>query len=294
MENFVELLKQDIQKVSDSNPFKSLLQLNYQSIELFENQKKNNDQVKNVISIRLLSDEYESGQIGLKPLSDALNSFENIQANGIASAMGFDNKRGKIPKELLDRNELIITATRAGSFIIDMGLKNTQLSMFEEENQISLNVISDVSELLGEEIEVPEFVEKYNSRTFESVKKMISGLNKEKIGIEITNALKAESYLFSKENIKDINTKFKNTHIENKDGIELTGILTKVDLMTQKITLDVEGEYITIKVNDKNIKDLHLTTNEYYKVSTSVKEIVRKTDRKRTYVTNSIKNITTI
>lgn len=61
------------------------------------------------LSIRLLSEDLPSGQIGLRPLSETLKSVESIQENGITSCV-VEGKRGQI-QSILNRNELIITST---------------------------------------------------------------------------------------------------------------------------------------------------------------------------------------
>lgn len=67
--------------------------------------------------------------------------------------------------------------------------------------------------------------------------------------------------------------------------------MIKVDLSSQRITLDTQEGTIDIKVNDSEIKSLRLTTNEEYKIKTNVKVVIRRTQQSRTYVTASVKNI---
>ncbi|HEL1968421.1 hypothetical protein [Streptococcus suis] len=292
MEGFVEIIKQNIKDIPDTNPYKRMMELGFESIQLFENEKNEDDKVKNVLSIRLLSDDLPSGQIGLRQLTETLSAFESVQENGMASILGFDGKRGKIPKDILARNELIITATRAGSFIIDLGVKDYQLSMFEAENQISTTVLNDMSDLLEGKIDTPEFVENYNSRTFNSVKQLISKLNKENLGVEILDNINDSNRIFAKESVKEINKKFKDTHVEKFDNVNVRGKLIKVDLSAQKITLENPDGLVSIKIKDPKIKNHHLTTNEEYEVKTNVKDIVRRTIRTRTYTAMSVNNIT--
>ncbi|SUN56344.1 Uncharacterised protein [Streptococcus dysgalactiae] len=99
-------------------------------------------------------------------------------------------------------------------------------------------------------------------------------------------------YSFPKEKVKEINSKLRDTYIENHEGVEISGKLVKADLKSQKITLDSGNEQITIKIKDDNIKELHLTTNEKYKITTNVKEIIKGIQRTKNYSAHSIKNIT--
>lgn len=290
MNQHLQMLEGRAKNVFDES-LKEMLNMGIESMYMFEQEKEDAEKVKNVISIRLLSDELPSGQIGLRQLTETLSAVENIQENGMASILGFDGKRGQIPKDILDRNELIITATRAGSFIIDLGVKESQLSMFEFENQITTNVLSDMSDLLEGKIDTPEFVETYSPRTFNSVKQLVSKLNKENMGIEISDNINESNRLFAKESVKEINKKFKGTHIEKYDNIVVRGRLIKVDLSAQKITLDSQGGLVNIKIKDEEIKNHHLTTNEEYEIKTSVKDVVSRTARTRTYTASSVKNI---
>ena len=163
--------------------------------------------------------------------------------------------------------------------------------MFEPENNMAINVINDVSDLLEGKLDTPEFVEIYSTRTFNSVKQLVSRLNKEKLGIEIQDNKSKTNKLFAKEQIIEINKKFKDTHIEKKENIIVQGKLIKIDLSNQKITLDTTEGVVDIKVNDPEIKTLRLTTNEEYKIKTSVKVVIRRTQQTRTYVTSSVRNI---
>ncbi|GAA0058473.1 MULTISPECIES: hypothetical protein [Streptococcus] len=292
MDVFTKIIEQDINNIPDSSPYKNAMIEGLKAIKLFESEKVEKNRVKNILSLRLMTEEYESGQIGLKPFTNTLNSLETIQENGIAAMLGYEGKRGKIPKDILERNELIITATRAGSFIVDFGVKENQLSLFEEENVVNNYIVTDVTGLLQENINVSEFVEKYSPRTFTAVKTLISNLNKEKIGFEIRDEVKDILYSFPKEKVKEINSKLRDTYIENHEGVEISGKLVKADLKSQKITLDSGNEQITIKIKDDNIKELHLTTNEKYKIITNVKEIIKGIQRTKNYSAHSIKNIT--
>ena len=238
MSTELKILEDRANKVSNDE-LRVMLHMGLESMREFE-EAINSSNVKSMLSIRLLSENLPSGQIGLRQLSETLKSVESIQENGIASCIGFEGKRGQIPKDILNRNELIITSTRAGSFIIDLGLKTNQLSIFDRENNIAINVMNDVSDLLEGTIDIPEFVETYSSRTFNSVKQLVSRLNKEKLGIEIQDKLNNSNKLFAKEQIVEINKKFKDTHIEKQENIIVQGKLIKVDLSTQKITLDTQ------------------------------------------------------
>ena len=269
---------------------KKMLCIGLNSMRVFE-EEVNSSNIHNMLSIRLLSDELPSGQIGLRQLTETLKSFESIQENGIASFIGFEGKRGRIPKDILERNELIITSTRAGSFIIDFGVKDYQISMFENENNMVINVMNDVSNLLDGTVDTLEVVATYSSSTFNSVKELVSRLNKEKLGIEIMDNINNLKKMFPKESISEINKKFKDTHIEKQESITVQGKLIKVDLSSQRITLDTQEGTIDIKVNDSEIKVLRLTTNEEYKIKTNVKVVIRRTQQSRTYVTGSVKNI---
>lgn len=291
MENFVKIIKQDFKDASDANPYKKMMALGLESIGVFEKEKTEINKTKNILSLRLLPHGLPSGQIGLRQLTETLSAFENVQENGVASILGFDRKRGKIPKDILARNELIITETRAGSFIIDLGMKESQLSMFESENQLVTNVLSDVSDLLEGKIDTPEFAETYSPRTFNSVKQLVSKLNKEDLGIEIQDNQNNSKKMFDKKSIEEINKKFKDTHIERLNNIIVQGKLVKVDLSTQRITLDTPNGLVNIKVKDDEIKHYHLTTNEEYKVNTNAKDIVRSSGRTTTYTTSSVKHI---
>ncbi|HEM3576780.1 TPA: hypothetical protein U1C15_000396 [Streptococcus suis] len=293
MDVFKEIIKQDINNIPDSSPYKKAMIEGYKTIQLFESEKEKNS-VKNIFSLRLMTENYESGQIGLKPFTNTLNSLEHIQENGVAALFGYEGKRGRIPKDLLERNELIVTATRAGSFIIDFGMNQNQLSLFEEENLVNNHVVADMTKLLHENINVSDFVEKYSTRTFAAVKTMISNLNKEQIGFEIMDEVNNKLYSFPKEKVKEINTKLKHTYIENHKSVEVCGKLIKVDLKSKKITLDSNNEQVTIIIKDENIKTIHLTTNEDYKVTTNVKEIVKGSQRTKHYFANSISNIVKI
>ena len=176
MSTELKILEDRANKVSNDE-LRVMLHMGLESMREFE-EAINSSNVKSMLSIRLLSENLPSGQIGLRQLSETLKSVESIQENGIASCIGFEGKRGQIPKDILNRNELIITSTRAGSFIIDLGLKTNQLSIFDRENNIAINVMNDVSDLLEGTIDIPEFVETYSSRTFNSVKQLVSRLNK--------------------------------------------------------------------------------------------------------------------
>ena len=292
MSTELKILEDRANKVSNDE-LRVMLHMGLESMREFE-EAINSSNVKSMLSIRLLSENLPSGQIGLRQLSETLKSVESIQENGIASCIGFEGKRGQIPKDILNRNELIITSTRAGSFIIDLGLKTNQLSIFDRENNIAINVMNDVSDLLEGTIDIPEFVETYSSRTFNSVKQLVSRLNKEKLGIEIKDKLNNSNKLFAKEQIVEINKKFKDTHIEKQENIIVQGKLIKVDLSTQKITLDTQEGIVNVKVNDPEIKSLHLTTNEEYQIKTSVKVVIRRTQHTFTYVTSSVRNIVEI
>ena len=289
MSTELKILEDRANKVSNDE-LRAMLHMGLDSMRAFE-EGINSSNVKSILSIRLLSENLPSGQIGLRQLSETLKSVESIQENGIASFIGFEGKRGKIPKDILDRNELIITATRAGSFIIDLGLKTNQLSIFEPENNMAINVMNDVSDLLEGKLDTPEFVETYSSRTFNSVKQLVSRLNKEKLGIEIMDNINNLKKIFPKESISEINKKFKDTHIEKQESITVQGKLIKVDLSSQRITLDTQEGTVDIKVIDPEIKTLHLTTNKEYKIKTNVKVVIRRTQQSRTYVTGSVKNI---
>ena len=292
MSTELKILEDRANKVSNDE-LRVMLHMGLESMREFE-EAINSSNVKSMLSIRLLSENLPSGQIGLRQLSETLKSVESIQENGIASCIGFEGKRGQIPKDILNRNELIITSTRAGSFIIDLGLKTNQLSIFDRENNIAINVMNDVSDLLEGTIDIPEFVETYSSRTFNSVKQLVSRFNKEKLGIEIQDKLNNSNKLFAKEQIVEINKKFKDTHIEKQENIIVQGKLIKVDLSTQKITLDTQEGIVNVKVNDPEIKSLHLTTNEEYQIKTSVKVVIRRTQHTFTYVTSSVRNIVEI
>ena len=292
MDVYAKIIEQDINNIPDSSPYKASMIEGLKSIQLFESEKLKNNRVKNVLSVRLMADSYESGQIGLKPLTEVLTSLENIQKNGLASISGYSGKRGKIPKDILSKNELIITATRAGSFVVDLAMKENQLSIFEEENHPANKIMEDVTDFLQNKIEIADFVDKYNPRTFGSVKKLISNLNSEGIGFEIIDDIKKQTASFPREKVKEINTELKSTYIEKREGMNIIGKLTKVDLGTQKITLDTDSGAITIKVNDEKIKDYRLTTNDVYEITTNVRELVRKGQRTQTYSTNSIDKIT--
>ena len=289
MSKELKILEDRADKVSN-HELRHMLHMGLDSMRVFE-EGIDSSNVESILSIRLLSENLPSGQIGLRQLSETLKSVESIQENGIASFIGFEGKRGKIPKDILDRNELIITATRAGSFIIDLGLKTNQLSIFEPENNMAINVMNDVSDLLDGKLDTPEFVETYSSRTFNSVKQLVSRLNKEKLGIEIQDNLNKNNKLFAKEQITEINKKFKDTHIEKQENIIVQGKLIKIDLSNQKITLDTPEGVVDIKVIDPEIKTLHLTTNKEYKIKTSVKVIIRRTQQTHTYVASSVRNI---
>ena len=262
MDVYAKIIEQDINNIPDSSPYKASMIEGLKSIQLFESEKLKNNRVKNVLSVRLMADSYESGQIGLKPLTEVLTSLENIQKNGLASISGYSGKRGKIPKDILSKNELIITATRAGSFVVDLAMKENQLSIFEEENHPANKIMEDVTDFLQNKIEIADFVDKYSPRTFGSVKKLISNLNSEGIGFEIIDDIKKQTASFPREKVKEINTELKSTYIEKREGMNIIGKLTKVDLGTQKITLDTDSGAITIKVNDERIKDYRLTTND--------------------------------
>ena len=148
MDVYAKIIEQDINNIPDSSPYKASMIEGLKSIQLFESEKLKNNRVKNVLSVRLMADCYESGQIGLKPLTEVLTSLENIQKNGLASISGYSGKRGKIPKDILSKNELIITATRAGSFVVDLAMKESQLSIFEEENHPANKIMEDVTDFL--------------------------------------------------------------------------------------------------------------------------------------------------
>lgn len=291
MENFVKIIEQNINNTPDTNPYKKMMELGFNSIKTFENEKLATDRTTNILSIRILSDELPSGQIGLKQLSETLTAFENIQENGLASIHGFDGKRGRIPKDILERNELIITATRAGSFIIDLGVKESQLSLFEKENTSTNNVLKDMSDLLEGKVDTVDFLENYSTRTFSSIKTLVSKLSKENLGIEISDNLNQTKSLFEKQTLKEINKSFKNTYVEKHNNIIVRGRLIKVDLSTQKITLDSPEGLVNIKINDREIKNYQLTTNNEYEVKTNAKDIVKESGRTRTYTATSVKNI---
>lgn len=290
MDSFLKILEHRVNNVSNDS-IKNMLNMGIDSMRMFEQEQKNDECIQNTISIRLLSSELPSGQIELRQLTETLSAFESIQENGTAALFGFEGKRGKIPKDILDRNKLIITSTRAGSFIVDLGLREGQLSMFDTENHIPTSIIGDVSDLLEEKINIEEFIETYNSRTFNSVKKLVSKLSKESLGIELLDNVNNSNRLFAKDTIKKMNHEFRGVHITKSDTLTVRGDLIKVDLATQKITLNNSEGQITIKVKDDEIKNHHLTTNETYEVRTNVKKVIRRSGSSETYTTSSVKNI---
>lgn len=51
MENFVDIIKQNIEKTQNTNPYKKMMALGLESINLFEKEKRDSDSVKNIVKL---------------------------------------------------------------------------------------------------------------------------------------------------------------------------------------------------------------------------------------------------
>lgn len=291
MDNLVHIMSKDISNISDDNPFKQALEIGMDSIEMFENRKKEM-KIDSDGYLKLLPANHYPGQIDANTLSHTVNNLQKIVYNIADLKYGKASKRGRIPDEIKEDYNLIITGTKAGSFIIEIGEKEKQLNLFRETGPIDL--LTDTFNTIIDNPSPKKILSKYNLRTYNSLKNFFEDLNKDRSEFEIYNDRNQEKIYFS-EKIIDNHTKMLKTRIEEEEEKEriLKGILKKIDLTNNILSIEYNNsEIITINVDDNEFQNIELTTNKNYEFQvTQITYNIEGDEKENKYLLKSINDI---
>jgi len=259
-------MKKELENLSEDNPFKDALESGMDSIETFEEQKEGL-RADTDGYFKILSPKYHSGQIDANTLSDTVDGLQKIIYNIADLKYGKASKRGKISETIKADFDLIITGTKAGSFIIEIGDPDKQLNLFRDAGPI--DILTETFSTIYTHPSPKKILTQYNLRTYNSLKSFFKNLNKNQSEFEIYNGRNQERIFFDEKNIQLNTENFKADIKEEEEKRQpLEGVLKRVDVANQTLSIENDNsELMTINVDDERFKDVELTTNKNYNFS---------------------------
>lgn len=281
--------------IPDDNPYKNLT--NFTKRQIIGHQK---NVASNNISLRILSD-LESGKIELRVLNTITKGLQNSFSSAYNYLFGNHKDNGKIPLQILNSSSLVLTETRAGSFIIELQpieaiSENSKLNQFTIDGESSDKsfVLSQIVTIVDEEEALAsKIIEEFGVRTFKISREWFKKMDKENISFEYNDKYISEKKIFSPSKIKKIAEKLSDIKIELKqDNIELTGKLKSVSDPKSTLILEDESNInVEVKILDDSLEYNELTTNKIYTVIVNKLVIEDSTGKVETkYTLNSVNN----
>ena len=295
LDNYVKLMKVGIDSLNDNNIYKDTLYLGLSQIQEFEKEKLDKEEANTVFSFRIISEKYPSGSIDLTSLNDTTRHIQEALITASSNLTGFSGSRGPAPQDIIERNRLIITSTRAGSFIVNLRPNTpSQTELFSEQNS-SIEILEDLLLKIEEPSKIIDVVEKYGVHTWNSLKKWVNSLEKNDLEFEFFNKQDNKKIGFDKLAIHNINVAFKENTVKEEFLKEtIIGTLIKIDNNAKEITIkdDRKKEDIKIFIKDNSLKTAHLISNDKYSIDLEVQS-VRYNNNKETvrYIADSVKTM---
>lgn len=262
---------------STDTRYQESMNMMFNDIQHFEWLKKKESKPK----VRILND-LSSGIIDIETLSKVIYGLQRIFTGAYNAINGNGSNLGKIPDSVKDKSKLLVTGFSQGSFIVELDSletlrKESDISLLEnnfDEIELLDDLIKKVDSLDGYE-DLTTFVEKYGSRTFNYTREWLRDLSSQDIELEFINKNYGDNAYFSRSRIKDLSNRFSTIDInENREQVEIFGRLISINSYNSFIEfMLVNGETIKIKVKDKSLETVNLTTNLFYKLMVNRIEI---------------------
>lgn len=291
---FEELAESIIQRadiIPDDNPYKSLT--NFTKQQVINHQK---NVVGNNISLRILSD-LESGKIELSVLNVITKGLQSSFSSACNHLFGNHKDIGAIPRHILNSSSLVLTETRAGSFIIDLETKEKsekrQFTLDGESSDKS-HILSEIIAIVDEEDKIAEkIIEEFGVRTFKTSRDWFKKMDNENVSFEYKDMFLNEKKIFEPIKIKKIAKELSDIKVDFKeDNIELVGKLKSVSDPKNTLLFETnEKDYLEVKILDNSLEDNELTTNKTYTLNVNKLVLEDSTGKIETkYTLNSVNN----
>lgn len=277
--------------IPDDNPYKDLA--NIMKRQITNHQKAVAD---NNISLRILSD-LDSGKIELRVLNIITKGLQSSFSSACNHLFGNHKDIGAIPRHILNSSSLVLTETRAGSFIVDLETKEKsekrQFTLDGESSDKSY-ILSEIIAIVDEEDKIAEkIIEEFGVRTFKTSRDWFKKMDNENVSFEYKDMFLNEKKIFEPIKIKKIAKELSDIKVDFKeDNIELVGKLKSVSDPKNTLLFETnEKDYLEVKILDNSLEDNELTTNKTYTLNVNKLALEDSTGKIETkYTLNSVNN----
>ncbi|MCW1909883.1 hypothetical protein N7X57_05415 [Lactiplantibacillus paraplantarum] len=255
MKHSFEKLENDINDIDDDNPYKSLLAK--QAKILKQELSKRMESESPTVKLHLFTG-LEAGKIKVSQLN-MLQSFQKMLNCASNKILGNGKDNGRIPNNILEKNELLINSVKAGSFIIYLKASPsiTQLSINNSKNETWDQILCSLLELINNESEnnVTKIAEKYGYRTYNASKEWIRELKNSNLNL-IYSDTKNRKLEFDSHRIAIIDNDFSNTTLKsNISEVELSGKIVSISKDEALYIETSEGLEEKIQVKDNSLRN---------------------------------------
>lgn len=223
---------------------------------------------KEEMTLTMRPQDLPSGEVGLRDFTLIAGGFQELADSVANTIFNQPSEKGKIPNEVLDKNEMILKETKAGSFIAVLNIRHPEQTSLDEPDStqtikelFSLFDSSDDENLLAEKVSLlgPRALKNYVNWT-----KIISEVNTP-VDIVWRSAYSEKSSMsFNRENAGKIYNTLNNFSDAKEEDISLEGKLTGTNIRTETFELiSNEEERISGRISKDSLQNL--TTPNYNK-----------------------------
>lgn len=277
--------------IPDDNPYKDLA--NLMKRQITNHQKAVAD---NNISLRILSD-LDSGKIELRVLNIITKGLQSSFSSAYNHLFGNHKDNGMIPLNILKSSSLVLTETRAGSFIVDIETKESsdrRQFTLDGKNSDKSSILSEIITIVDQEESIAEkIIEEFGVRTFNSSRDWFKKMDKEHVSFEYKDKYLNEKKIFDPLKIKKIAEILSDIKVDLKeDNIELIGKLKSVADPKNSLLFEIDkNSHVEVKILDNSLENNELTTNKMYTVHVNKLVLEDSTGKIETkYTLNSVDN----
>lgn len=267
LENYL-LSEEDLEKI-ENKKYRNLLSKSNSNIKGFFEELNNDKKVE----LRIIS-AHKSGTIDLPTLNNVTKGLQRVYTTSYNFKSGNHSIRGKISEKIKKESSLLLTNTKAGSFILEIERnENSQLTL-EEEQKNNFYILDELFQDLNKE-KVKELVQNLGFRTLKNIKEWYQELNKHEIEFVYNNSNSSVNVHMDKNKVQHIAAKLESIEPKSKNKqMFKTGKIKYVDHNNNTlIFIDEENEKYKIKVIGDTFKNITIETN--IKQNLSFKEITK-------------------
>ncbi|MFT8426031.1 MAG: hypothetical protein ABF630_11320 [Liquorilactobacillus sp.] len=211
LKKLIDNYSSSVNKLEDSNPYK----------DLFKKQEK---VMKSYVTTQPSLVEFHvetglpPGEIRLSQLNAVLPGFQKVLYSAYNKMYGNTKDKGRIPSDILKKNELIIDSVKAGSFVVTLK-KDTCDQLSLNSNELTWNeILSEILELLSSKSDsnIKTLAEKYGYRTYTASKAWINMLNKNDVSFKYNDFKERKKIELSKKDISHIAQSFAKARLQHE------------------------------------------------------------------------------